>query len=52
MGRFDGSVNVDIVSKEYIIRVSDCIAYVVNKHVEEQGSEDGSLRNTSENFRR
>jgi hypothetical protein len=32
--------------------VGNCIAYVVNKHIEEQGSQDRSLRNTGENFKR
>jgi hypothetical protein len=50
--RFDGSVNFDIVSKEKIRKVGNCIAYEVNKHIEEQGSQDGSFRNTKENFKR
>jgi hypothetical protein len=32
--------------------VGNCIAYVVSKHIEEKGSQDRSLRNTGENFKR
>jgi hypothetical protein len=32
--------------------VGICSAYVVNKHIEEQGSQDRSLRNAVNNFKR
>jgi hypothetical protein len=32
-------------------RVGNCIAYVVNKHIEEEGSQDRSLRDHGEDFK-
>jgi hypothetical protein len=32
--------------------MGNCIAYIVNKNIEEQGSEDRSLRNTGENYKK
>jgi hypothetical protein len=32
--------------------VGNCIAYEDNKYVEEKGSQDRSMRNTGENFKR
>jgi hypothetical protein len=32
--------------------MGNCIAHVINKHIEEKGSQDRSLRNTGDNFKR
>jgi hypothetical protein len=50
--RFNSSVNFDILSKIQTLRVDNCTAYIVNKHIEEQGPQDRSVRNTGENFKR
>jgi hypothetical protein len=36
----------------WILRVGTIITETVNKHIKEQGSQDRSLRNTGENFKR
>jgi hypothetical protein len=50
--RFDGSADFDTVRKKWVLTVGNCIAYEDNKYIEEQGSQDRSLRSTRENFKR
>jgi hypothetical protein len=38
--RFNGTINVDIVSKYEVSRVSNYIPYVVHKGIEEQGPQE------------
>jgi hypothetical protein len=48
----DGAEDFDVVSEMEKVTVGSCVAYVVNEHTKEKGSEDRSLRSGREDIKR